>query len=365
MMQAGRALLLALVGGLIAMAGAAAQKLPDEGVKIEAPPLPQGLKWHNSAPLTMQELKGKVVLLDFWEYTCINCIRTFPYLKTWHDKYKDKGLVILGVHTPEFQFAKVETNVVRAVKQFELKHPIVVDSDYQVWQAYGNRYWPAKYLIDKDGFVRYFHFGEGSYQSTEAQIQKLLREVNPNVELPSLGDVVRGADKPGAVCYPVTPELYLGYERGGHANTLGNPEGYQPGRLVTFRDPSKWEDGKVYAHGAWRNEAEALVSTRRLSAPADYIAIRYHSLEVNSVLRPENGKPLRVYVFQDGKPLARTDKGDDIKYDPKGRSYLVLNEPRMYHLVKNAKFGQRTLKLATAEPGMGIYSFTFVSCEKR
>jgi hypothetical protein len=241
----------------------------------------------------------------------------------------------------------------------------VLDSDYLVWRAYGNRYWPAKYLIDGTGHVRYFHFGEGAYESTEARIQQLLKEINPQVQLPGITPALRGTDKPGAVCYPVTPELYLGFERGGHEGTLGNPEGYQPGKVVTFRDPGRWEDGMVYAHGMWKNEAEALVSARPGGGgqPRDYLAIRYHALEVNSVMKPEAGKPVRVWVAHDGKPVARQDRGGDIRYDAQGRSYLTVSEPRMYHIIKNAEFGQRTLKLSVADPGLGVYSFTFVSCE--
>lgn len=357
------AILIATLGIILAPTWRAhAQAVPDD-FKVEAPEFPEGLTWRQSKPLTMAGLKGKVVLVDFWEYTCVNCIRTFPYLKDWHQKYKDKGLVIVGVHTPEFHFAKEEANVLKAAKDFGLGWPLVIDSDYAVWRTYGNRYWPAKYLIDKDGFVRYFHFGEGAYAATEAQIQKLLKEANPQVELPPIGEAIRGTDKPGAVCYPVTPELYLGAERGGYAGTLANREGYQPGKVVSYKDPGNWEDGLVYAHGEWKNTNEALISVRKSPHPRDYIAIKYHALEVNSVIRPENGKPVRVWVYHDGKPVAKKDAGDDLQFDSKGRSYLIINEPRMYNIVKNAVFAQRTLKLATAEPGMGIYSFTFVSCE--
>jgi thiol-disulfide isomerase/thioredoxin len=332
-------------------------------LRVPAPPLPEGLKWLNSPPLTMEKLRGKVVLIDFWEYTCVNCIRTFPYLKAWHEKYADKGLVIVGVHTPEFHFAKSEANVTRAAKEFGLSYPHIVDSDYLVWRTYGNRFWPAKYLIDARGDVRYFHFGEGAYEHTEAKIQALLKEANPAVQLPAVSPAIRGTDKPGAVCYPVTPELYLGAERGEHAGTLANPEGYRPGKIVTYKDQGNWEDGAVNVNGAWKNTDEALISTRTSPHPRDYIAIKYHALEVNSVLRPETGKPVRVWVYHDGKPVAKKDKGADIRYDSKGRSYLLVDKPRMYHIIKNAEFAQRTLKLATAQPGMGIYSFTFVSCE--
>ncbi|MFN3648981.1 MAG: redoxin domain-containing protein [Armatimonadota bacterium] len=347
---------------LAAAVGAGAQNVSRD-FKVPAPDLPAGQQWLNSPALTMEKLRGKVVLIDFWEYTCVNCIRTFPYLKSWHEKYKDKGLVIIGVHTPEFHFAKRDVNVAKAAKDFGLSWPIINDNQHAVWNAYGNRYWPAKYLIDHQGFVRYFHFGEGAYEATEEQIQRLLKAANPQVELPAITAALRGTDKPGAVCYPVTPELYLGAERGGFEGTLANREGYRPGQTVTYRDPGNWEDGYVYLSGAWNNTMEAVISTRATNAPTDYVAIKYHALEVNSVLRPEEGKPVKVLVFHDGRPVAQADRGADIKADSNGQTYLLVDEPRMYNIIKNAKFGQRKLKLAPTTPGMGIYSFTFVSCE--
>jgi hypothetical protein len=154
----------------------------------------------------------------------------------------------------------------------------------------------------------------------------------------------------------------MGYERGGHQGSLANQGGYQPNKTVRFTDPGKWQDGMVYAHGSWANNPESLVSAPADAQDRPYIAIRYHALEVNSVLKPEAGKPVKVLVFHDGKSVAKTDKGDDIKYDEQGRSYLQVDTPRMYHIIKNAKYGQKTLRLATTDPGMGIYSFTFVSC---
>lgn len=361
-----KALLLSLAAGicsLLAVLGARAEEPGPNEPRIKAPAIPTGQKWLNSSPLTMEALRGKVVLVDFWEYTCVNCIRTFPYLKAWQEKYRDKGLVILGVHSPEFQFAKKEANVARAAKEFGLTYPIIADSGHAVWNAWGNRFWPAKYLVDAEGFVRYYHFGEGGYGATETRIQDLLKEANPKVELPPLGEVVRGADRPGAVCYPTTPELYLGFERGTYEGTLANKEGYRPNKTVTYRDPGNWQDGYITASGRWLNGREALVSTRSTSSPTDYIAIKYHALEVNSVMKPENGKPVRMWVFHDGKPVARTDQGTDLRYDEKGLSYLLVDEPRMYHIIRNAKYGQRTLRLAPTSPGLGIYSFTFVSCE--
>lgn len=355
-----------LSAGLAGAGGLAPARAQDvDGVRVPAPELETTLKWLNSQPLKMSQLKGRVVLIDFWEYTCVNCIRTLPYVKSWHERYKDKGLVVIGVHTPEFAFAKLEANVAKSAKDAGLTYPIVIDSDYAVWRAYGNRFWPAKYLINKDGFVRYFHFGEGGYGATEQRIQKLLREANPQVQLPPILEPIRGSDKPGAVCYPVTPELYAGFERGGPAGTLGNREGYRAGTVVSYTDPGRWLDGKIYVQGAWKNTPEAFISTRDNPTPQDYLAIRYHALEVNSVIHPEDGKPAKVWVEHDGRPVAKADAGQDIRYDEQGRSFITVNEGRMYYLIKNAKFGQRTLKLAPANTGVGIYSYTFVSCETR
>ncbi len=293
-----------------------------------APEFPKGVTWLNSLPQTLKQLRGKVVLVDFWEYTCVNCIRTLPYVKEWDRRYRDKGLVIIGVHTPEFAFAKQVNNVRKAVADFALTYPIAVDSGYKIWNAYNNRYWPAKYLIDKNGVIRYSHFGEGNYGNTEAQIQALLKEINPRVALPAVLEALRPEDNDGAVCYPVTPELYAGSLRG----ELGSrPTG---------------SGGTLYA-----------------AAPQDYIALKYHALGANVVLKPERGKPIRLEVEQDGKPVARADRGEDIRYDSAGRSYLLVDQPRMYRLAKNAKFGTHELKLLAADEGLGLYSYTFTSCQ--
>jgi thiol-disulfide isomerase/thioredoxin len=349
-----------LAVGLVSQ-GSAADDNADP--KVPAPEFPAGVKWLNSEPLTLQSLRGKVVLIDFWEYTCVNCIRTFPYLRAWNQKYKDKGLVIIGVHTPEFKFAKDEGNVAKGASKYGLTWPIVNDKDYQVWHTWGNRYWPAKYLIDAQGQARYFHPGEGGYDRTEQWIQKLLKEANPRVELPEFTPPLRGADKPGAVCYPTTPELYMGFERGSSEGTLGNREGYKPGQLVTYKDPGRWEDGMIYLHGPWKNQPEAMVSTRTSTEPRDYLAVKYHALEANAVLRPEFAKPIKAWIYQDNKPIAVADRGLDVQVDAEGRTFIMVEQSKMYSLTKNASFGQHTLRIAPSEPGLGFYTFTFSSCE--
>src|ERR1043166_9433641 len=180
--------------------------------QVRAPEI--GRVWLNSPPLSFRQLRGRAVLVDFWDYTCVNCIRTLPYVKAWHERYKDVGLTVIGVHTPEFTFAQYESNVERGVRDFGLTYPIVIDSNYEIWKAFANRGWPSKFLLDKEGYLRYAHVGEGNYRECEEVIQELLREIDPDVLLPELMAPVREEDILGAICYPPTPELYLGHRRG-------------------------------------------------------------------------------------------------------------------------------------------------------
>jgi len=195
--------------------------MPQISETVLAPEL-EGGNWIQHGPVSLKELRDKaVVLIDFWDYTCVNCIRTLPYVVEWNRRYAKSGLVIVGVHAPEFSFAREGSHVAEAAARFGLEYPIVLDNEYAIWRAYSNRFWPAKYLIDSKGRIRYYHFGEGSYQESEVAIQGLLRELSPTVSLPPPMEPMRDTDQPGAVCYRVTPELYLGHARG----QFGNPEG--------------------------------------------------------------------------------------------------------------------------------------------
>ncbi len=325
---------------------------------IEMPKIPKVDKefWINANPELVDHLKGKVVVVDFWEYTCVNCIRTFPYIKEWNRRYADKGLLILGVHTPEFEFGKKRENVEQAVKKFELTYPIVLDNDYAIWTIFGNRYWPAKYIFDKNGILRYQHFGEGNYGETEAVIQKLLRELDPSLQFPPLMEPVREEDKPGAVCYRPTPETYLGYERG----KIGNSEGYKEKKEVTYSDPSTYRDDTYYLTGRWYNGPES-VRLAGQNGEAGSIIISYEAAESNLVIHPEAESGFKVYVEQDGKPVSSGSRGQDTKVDGDGRTYLFVDAPRMYNVVKNEKFGRHLLKLSSNSNSLGAYAFTFTS----
>src|SRR5579863_3859036 len=287
---------------------------------IFAPPL-EGGEWIQYGPIDLKSLQGKaVVLVDFWDYTCVNCIRTLPYVAGWHRRYAAHGLQVVGVHAPEFSFARDHQNVTSAIKQFEIEYPVVLDNDYSIWRAYSNRFWPAKYLIDSKGRIRYYHFGEGSYQESEVAIQGLLRELNPAVSLPPPMEPVRDSDRPGAVCYRVTPELYLGHARG----QFGNPEGVARDVPHDYRDIGPHMEGMSYLAGRWRVEQEAA----RAEAPAAAVSLRYTSKDVNLVMAPPAGASARIEIALDGAQRA----SDDVKFEGE-RSFITVDRPRMYSLV--------------------------------
>ncbi len=323
---------------------------------IPAPEL-EGGTWLNSEPLTMVSLKGRPVLIEFWDYTCINCLRTLPYLKEWHRRYSPNGLAIIGVHAPEFSFAKSEDHVRQAVQDLGIEFPVVLDNDFKIWQAYSNRYWPAKYMVDAKGNVRSYHHGEGAYDQVEEALQALLREVSPDLSLPEVMQPLRDADTPGAVCYRVTPELYLGYERGRPGNTAG----ITPDRPATYRDPGKHVDGFFYLGGDWLLAGEYLARPVGASSESR-LSMRYTSKEVNIVTHPPlAGGTATIRVLQDGAALPAEDAGEDVRQEG-SEAVVTVDRPRMYRLVNNRELDSHELTLLTTAEGVALYVFTFVSC---
>lgn len=320
--------------------------------QVRAPEI--GRVWLNSPSLSLRQLRGQAVLIDFWDYTCVNCIRTLPYLQAWHERYKDKGLVVIGVHTPEFTFAQYEVNVERAVREMGLTYPVVIDSNYELWKAFANRYWPSKYLLDKDGYLRYAHFGEGHYGETEEVIQELLRQIDPAVELPAPLEPLRAEDRPGAVCYPPTPELYLGHARG----RIGNARGFVEDESSEYQFSGEPEEGVFYAEGRWRSTREFL----GLEGERGRIVLKYSAAAVNLVMATTTGQPVEIEVRQDGRPLQREQATPDTRFRDSGESYIPVHASRMYLLVVNRDFGTHLLELECRMPGLAAFAFTFTSC---
>lgn len=340
------------------------------GEHIRMPHLPLGYpaeQYINVAPSEIPNLiKGKIVLLDVWDYTCVNCIRTLPYIQSWHEKYKDLGLVIIGIHTPEFEFAKSRANVDTAMKRFGLTYPTILDNDYEIWDSLANRYWPAKYIFDTKSKLRAEHFGEGEYHEFEAFIQKLLIERDPNVKLPELTPLVRATDKPGAVCYRTSPEMYMGFER----SRFGNEDDVEANKDKRYIAKEPYEPDKVYLEGPWIVKRQ-FASPGNIQNPDDTarIIVSYQAKEVNLVIRPveslaEMFEPIKVYVEQDFGSLAPHDRGADIR-EENGRTYVLIDpssaSARMYQLVNNKTFSRYTLKLSTRSQLFAAYAFTFTT----
>jgi thiol-disulfide isomerase/thioredoxin len=313
--------------------------------------------WLNTAALTPQALRGKVVLIDFWEYTCINCLRTLPYLREWYRRYRDHGFVILGVHTPEFDFSGKSEDVAAGAARLGVTWPIALDDRYAIWKRYDNNVWPRELLYDQEGKLVESVSGEGGYQQTEARIQALLRRADPQLSLPPIMALLPQDNytKPGAVCYPMTPELIVSRQQIANGANVANP-----GQESDYAfDGSNPQDGAIYLQGYWHRSAEAVVSDES----AGSLTLRYHAIQIVAVMRPEGGRPIRVAVTQNGAPVAREDAGRDLRYDEHGNSYVEVNAGRAYDLIMNARFGQNTLKLNPKGDGLGIYDFAFESCE--
>jgi thioredoxin family protein len=239
--------------------------------------------------------------------------------------------------------------VAEAAARFGLEYPIVLDNEYAIWRAYSNRFWPAKYLVDAKGRIRYYHFGEGAYQETETAIQGLIRELNPNASLPPPMEPVRDTDRPGAVCYRVTPELYLGHARG----NFGNPEGVVRDRPHDYRDLGPHVEGISYLAGRWRVESESA----RSEAPGAAISLRYTAKDVNLVMAPPATGSVRVEIALEGAQRA----GDDVKFEAE-RGLVTVDSPRMYNLVANDSVVSGALTIRTGAAGLAAYAFTFISC---
>jgi thiol-disulfide isomerase/thioredoxin len=315
-----------------------------------APELTKITGFINSNPITLADLRGKVVLVDFWTYSCINCIRTIPYLNAWHEKYADNGLVIVGVHTPEFEFEKDHNNVKAAVEKFDIRYPIAQDNEKETWKAYENRYWPRKYLIDPEGYVRYDHIGEGAYAETEKVIQSLLAErteyIGANI---TIDQSISKPESSQSVNFDRinTPELYFGYEYS--RAPLGNLEGYKPDNVVnyTVADDTKIVPNRIYLDGEWKNNADNM----ELQSEVGRILLSYSAKAVNIVA----GGKGELHILEDNLPLDNSSTGTDISKD----GAVKIDGQRLYNIVKHEGYGNHQIAIDVAGRGFQIYTFTF------
>ncbi|MGH8351873.1 MAG: cytochrome c biogenesis protein DipZ [Pseudomonas sp.] len=333
--------------GTMSVADKTPGTLPVEG---NLPSLEGAVQWLNSPPLDAQALKGKVVLVDFWTYSCINCLRSLPYVKAWAEKYRDQGLVVIGVHAPEFAFERDINNVTKAMKELGINYPVAIDNEYRIWRAFNNEYWPAHYFADAQGRIRYHHFGEGEYAESERVIQQLLREAGAA----KVADGLISAKADGVQMAPdnsevQSPETYVGYQRAEHFV----PEtALVPDQVAAYNPPAQLALNDWSLGGQWHVGPERATA----SAPASRIVYRFHARDLHLVLGPgADGKPVRFKVLIDGKAPG-DDHGMDVAPDGSG----TVTDQRLYQLVRQSGgVTDRTFSIEFLDPGASAYAFTF------
>ena len=334
-----------LLGMEDAIPSGGSKGLQDEG---PLPPLNGAVAWLNSPPLTAEQLKGKVVLVDFWTYSCINCIRTIPHVKALYERYAKDGLVVIGVHTPEFAFERDLGNVRKAVRDFDIRYPVAVDNDWTIWRAFNNRYWPAHYLADATGRLRYHHFGESGQAETEAAVRALLIEAGRQPTMQVARAKAEGTSAAADFRNVGTHETYLGF---GRAENFVSPSGFVRGQPSNYVVPARLTRGQWAYGGRWTVEQQR----GRLEAAGGSISIRFKARDLHLVLGSSTERPVRFRITLDGKTPG-ADHGLDTDAAGNGR----VTEHRLYQLVRQKTgAGERTFTITFLVPGVDAYAFTF------
>jgi len=322
-------------------------KIDKSGFKI-APDLAGIAHYLNTTPEELtKEIKGKVVLYDFWTYSCINCIRTLPYITAWNDKYSDQGLLIVGIHSPEFEFEKDPENVKMAIAKHGINYPVVLDNDMETWKAFENRYWPRKYIADHEGYLRYDHIGEGNYKETEKIIQELLEEraTALGIQMASKESLVDIEEFEHSLFR--TPELYFGYKFAQNRNQFGSEEGFQPGKTISYSEPVNIDLHKFYLIGDWKNYEDSM----ELASDTGSIKLLYNAKEVNIV----TNKGAELEILLDGQPLPTEHVGRDII----SNNMLKVSDAGLYNIINSESSSSHTIEIKVSGKGFQIFTFTF------
>jgi len=329
------------------------QKMPEmskgsEVKEITVMPEIKGDIWFNSKPLTPDDLKGKLVLVDFFAYSCVNCQRDFPAMREWYKKYKNEKFVMIGIHTPEFEFEKDKNNVEKAIKALNITWPVVLDNDSKLWNAFNNRYWPAKYLAGDAGKIVYTHFGEGDYEEVETVLQSFLKSTHAWAKF----EPVKSEDI-GGVCYMPTPETYCGYKRG----HLTNTEGYAKDKVFDYKQVKLLPVNSIALKGKFIAKEEYVESNN----PGSEVQLHFTGTEVNLVLKTDDKEAVVELIYND-LPLNAHNKGIDVSKDSK----VTIKLPTMYNLFKTPyDLSEGTLIVRAVTGNFQAYAFTFAGCVEK
>ena len=322
-------------------------EIDDKSKLQKVPSILDATEYINISPNELAKtLEGKIVLYDIWTYSCINCIRTLPYITAWDEKYRNEGLMIVGIHTPEFEFEKNKDNVMAAVQKFDINYPVVLDNEKEIWSAFQNQYWPRKYIADHDGYIRYDHIGEGAYKETEKVIQQLLQERSESLnlktnsfELTTLNEFEHSTFR--------TPELYFGYKFASGRNNLGNENGFNPEEVVEYNIPLELKQHYFYLDGKWNNSKDSM----ELVSENGLIMLNYNAKQVNIVA--SNNAELEIFI--DGELIPKHMAGIDVNQDSK----VMIIEPRLYNIVDSIATESHELLIKVNDPKFEIFTFTF------
>lgn len=307
-----------------------------------------GSTWLNASHITPEELKGKVVLIDFWTYSCVNCLRTLPYLKNWWHKYRDMGFLIIGIHTPEFAFEQDPKNVEQAIRDLGVTWPVVLDNEYVNWENFANHYWPAEYLVDQSGMIVYQHFGEGNYHETEKTIQSLLSKIAKEHPMPM---EILPEHEHGKTCFIATPELYCGYLRG----VLSNEEGYKHDQVYPYQEPLVTKLNSISLSGQFLATQEYVESVEKGAT----LFLNFEGTQVNIVLTKRTETAV-VEILLNGEKLPLEVRGDDVSED----STVNIQESRMYNIFLNNTITSGMLMIKALGGNFQAFNFTFSGCQQ-
>ena len=321
--------------------------IEDSGIK-KAPNLVGISDYLNTTPEKIsKDMENKVILYDIWTYSCVNCIRTLPYITAWDEKYADQGLLIIGIHSPEFEFEKNAENVQVAIEKYGIDYPVVLDNDMKTWKAFENNYWPRKYIADHQGNIRYDHIGEGGYQETEKIIQQLLEERSKAMKIEAMSSTSLVSIEEFEHTLFRSPELYFGYKFAQNRNQLGSEEGFQQGKIVKYQEPNNIELNKFYPIGNWKNHEDSMQLTEEVGS----IIVSFDAKEVNIVT--ENNAQLEIFL--DGVALTKKYAGSDISFGNK----MDVSNAGMYNIINSETSISHIMEIRIEGKGFQAFTFTF------